>query len=747
MTIERARVVVVGGGVIGCAILREFARYGVAGVLVESEPDVCEGTSKANSAILHTGFDSKAGTVESRMLRRAAEIWPETIDELEVPFLAVGAIMLARTDDEARRLSTEIAANASALGVRTEVLDRTTVRDLAPYVADDVTAALSIPDEGVLDPFWLTRAYAEAAVAGGAELRLGRAVVGLEVQADRVVVRLDDGATIEAEQVVDAAGLRADEVAGLGGDRTFAISPRKGQFLVSEETFGVDRIVLPIPGPLGKGVLVTPIVFGGLLLGPSAVDGADKDDRATDPSERDRILSACRAMVPALGDAAPIRQFAGLRHVSSTGDFVLRPSALGDRLYFAAGIRSTGLSTSPAVAEAVVADVADHRGWSRPARPRPLAPPATELSEQPGEVVCLCRSISRGEIEAACRRPTLPRTLDAIKRRCGAIFGDCQGNLCALDVARIVAVQRDLPVAAVEKNRRGSWLWADRVERAREIVSPALPKDLPATGPGWDVIVVGGGAAGRAAAAAVVAAGHRALIVERGMGRAGLSTSASGPVLLAGSTVVGLLPEDDGWRVLIQLATGALELTALAVILATGAYVEPREHRSIAGPRPAGVMTSDLAWPILDAGLLPGHVVAVVGAGEPVDRLSGALADAGARVVRLEEQPQEVRGDARLQAVRVGRRWIEADTLLLADRLLPQAFLLRGLGLIDARPGARVPADDLGAVPLDGLWAAGCCVDPTPVHDGCVERGRMVGAHVAAWLGDRKLAHADSPRP
>jgi glycerol-3-phosphate dehydrogenase len=756
MIAERTRLVVIGGGVVGCAILWEFARRGLPGVLIEAEPDVCEGTSKATSAILHTGFDSKPGTVESRLLRRAATLWPGVIDELGVPFLSVGALMLARTAEDADRLRTEIAANANELGVTTELLDRDAVRGVAPYLAEDVIAALAIPGEGVLDPFWLTRAYAEAALAGGAEIRLGRPVVGLEVNEERVTISLDGGAVVEALQVVDAAGIRADEVARLAGDASFEVTPRKGQFLVSEETFGVDRIVLPIPGPLGKGMLVTPIVFGGLLLGPTAVDGFDKRDRSVDPVERERIMATCRAMVPAVDDMVPIRQFAGLRHVSSTGDFIIRPSSVGDRLYLAAGIRSTGVSTSPAIAEAVVADVLARRGWDRPARPRPLAAPAAELPEVPGEVVCLCRSICRGEVEEACRRPLAPATLDAVKRRCGVMFGDCQGNLCALEVATIVARERSLPLAAVEKHRRGSWLW-ERVPRpavgGAGPLTPGrgavLPPGQPSAEPtAWDLVVVGGGAAGLGAAEAASAAGLRVLVVERGerpgpgpIGAGGTTHAGSAPLAggpavewLPGATVVGLSQADSGWLALAQTATGSLELRAQAIVVASGGYVEPFEHRAIAGPRPAGLITADLAERILAAGLRPGRRVALVGGGRRADRLAAALVEAGARVERLERAPDEVRGEERLEAVRLAGDWLASDTLVLADRLLPQAFLLRGLGLVDGRPGTPLPVDAAGRLPLDGLWAAGCCVRPDPDHDECASRGRLVGEALAATL-------------
>ena len=716
---EHARVVVIGGGVIGCAVLREFARRGIPGILLEAEPDLGEGASKANSAILHTGFDSKPGTIESTMLRRAAALWPTALEELNVPFLPLGALMLAHTADEARRLTTEIAANATDLGVSTELLDRAAVRDVAPYLADDVTAALSIPGEGVLDPFWLTRAYADAAISGGAEVRLGQAVIGLGLSADAVTVRLADGSTIEAEQVVNAAGLRADEVAGLVGDTSFGITPRKGQFLVSEEAFGVDRIVLPIPGPQGKGMLVTPIVFGGLLLGPTAVDATDKDDRSTDPVEGLRILAACQAMVPALVDALPVRQFAGLRPVSSTRDFILRPSTISDRLYLAAGIRSTGISTSPAVAEAVVDEVLARRGWPAIAPPRALLPRPIDLSEAPGEIVCLCRSISRGEIEAACRQPTEPRTLDAIKRRSGAMFGDCQGNLCSLDVARIVAAERAIPVSAVEKHRRGSWLW-EAVADPWPADARHEPSEMPRS---TDVVVIGLGVAGRAAAQAATEAGASVVGVDR----------------RAGATVVGLSPnEAGGWVVLVQSTAGSAEIATTAVIVATGAYIEPREHRPIAGGRPAGVMTSDLAWQLLRHGLRPGRVVALVGGPGDADDLAAAMVDAGAQVIRLADTPDALRGEVRLEAVRAEDRWLEADTLVLADRLLPQAFVLRGLGLTDARPGVPAPADGDGRLPLEGLWAAGCSVNPSLDHRTCAEQGWLVGGGAAKAVARSK---------
>jgi glycerol-3-phosphate dehydrogenase len=370
---EHVQAVVIGGGVIGCALLRELAERQVEAVLVEAEDEVGRWASRGNSGIVHSGFDAVPGSVEAGLLRRAASLWPALVEELGVPFRRVGALMLARSESERAHIADGLARNAAAVGVGVEVLDGAALRREAPWVTESAPGALSIPNEALVDPWRLTRTYADAALAAGARLLLGRRVVGLDVQRDTVRVSLDDGAVYEADQAFDSAGLQADEVARLAGDEGFRIRPRKGQFLVVSETAGVDRIVLPVPGPMGKGTLVTPIISGGLLLGPTAEDLDDKADRSVDRTARDKIIESCAAMVPGVAGLHPIHQFAGLRTVSSTGGAVIRPSAAGDRLWLLAGIRSTGVSISPALAEAVAEQVSPLRGWARGRMPVPLA--------------------------------------------------------------------------------------------------------------------------------------------------------------------------------------------------------------------------------------------------------------------------------------------------------------------------------------------------------------------------------------
>jgi glycerol-3-phosphate dehydrogenase len=410
----------------------------------------------ANSAIVHAGFDAHPGTLEAVLVRRSAALWPTVIAELGVPFLDVGAVMLARSAEERSRLAGDIAANATVLGVATELIDRAALRDLVPAISPDAIAALHIPGEGVIDPFWLTRAYAETAVGAGAQIWTEARVVALAVEPRRATVTLADGRRIVADQVVDCAGLWADYVAALAGDTSFSLTPRKGQFLVSESSAGVERIVLPIPGPAGKGMLVTPIVFGGIMLGPTAEDGTDKWDRATDATAEARILSACGALVPAVEGMVPIRRFAGVRAVSSTGDYIIRRSTVGDRLYLVAGIRSTGIGASPAIAEHVATEILSIRRWRR--RQRSIPVPEAEWASQAGPVICPCRSVASAEVDSALSGPLPPMSTDALKRRSGAGFGDCQGNQCLVELTRRLGQARDRSPTIVRKHSDGSWI-------------------------------------------------------------------------------------------------------------------------------------------------------------------------------------------------------------------------------------------------------------------------------------------------
>ena len=461
---QHVDILVIGGGVVGCAILRELSRYNASVVLLERNPDICEGTSKANSAIVHTGFDAPPGTLEARLLAEARALWPQVIESLHIPYLQTGALMVATSEEERAILENEIIPKAERNGVTLQWLTREEILENAPYISPSILCGALVEGEGVIDPFWTTRAYCENAILHGAQVFSGEAVSALTVEQRGVLVQTSGGMSFAAALVVNAAGLWSDEVARLAGDDSFTLTPRKGQFIIIEEDHGVSQIILPVPTRISKGILVTPIVFGGILLGPTAEEVDSKTDFATTAAGLEQIRQGVGKLVPAVADAPSVRQFAGLRAVSSTGEYIIRPSIAGSRLLHVAGIRSTGLSASPAIGRYVGNLAQAELGLTlKESFIEELPEYLSEAHPYEGDVVCLCRSITRGEVMAALRSPLPPTTLDGLKRRTGAMLGDCQGNLCLPRLMDLFEQQLGRDPLALNKNVANSEVAVDRM--------------------------------------------------------------------------------------------------------------------------------------------------------------------------------------------------------------------------------------------------------------------------------------------
>ena len=454
MQTEKYDVVVVGGGVVGTAILRALSFYQLKLLLVEKQPDVCEGTSKANSGIVHTGFDAKPGTVEADCLRRSREMWPKLVEDLKIPYIPCGAIMVATNDEEKEIIEQTYIPNAQANDVEVQWVSKEELVEMNPAVVASAVGGLAVPGEAICDPFWATRSFAEIAVVNGAEVSLGFGVETIQAHEDGLTVCLENGRRIETRYVVNAAGLWSDEVSRMVGDDSFAITPRKGQFILTEEQVDISTIILPVPTKKSKGVLISPVVFGGFLLGPTAEDQEDKLDRSTTDSGMEAVLAGCEKLVPTVRRYSSIRQFSGVRAVCSTGDFVIGPSQAEPRMIHAAGIRSTGLSASPGIAQRVVEEL-EKAGLMLTANPDAQAalPDLFAEERETGEIVCLCRSITKSEILNALHRPLAPKTIDGVKRRTGATLGECQGNCC---IPRILDLMAD--VSSPVKGVAGSYL-------------------------------------------------------------------------------------------------------------------------------------------------------------------------------------------------------------------------------------------------------------------------------------------------
>lgn len=349
-------VAVIGGGVVGAAVAYTLARRGVPSVLLEAEDELAMGASGTNSGILHTGFDSKPGELETELILRAAELRPPVLEELRIPARRYGALLIPR-DEAEKAIVARVAEGARANGVE---------------VALRADGVLEVPGESATDPIDYTRALAASAQRGGTEIRLGARVEAIARAEDGLVLALAGGDELRTAVAVNAAGLHADAIARLVGDDSFDIYPRKGEFFVFEPSEPLEHILLPVPAERTKGVLVFPTLDGMVVAGPTAHDQEDKEDWSVRPSARDEVLARARAMWPPLADSSEVASYAGLRPAGRNGvNYAIAASAASPGLINAAAIRSTGLTASLGIGERVAQLVAEQGVSLGPDRPLP----------------------------------------------------------------------------------------------------------------------------------------------------------------------------------------------------------------------------------------------------------------------------------------------------------------------------------------------------------------------------------------
>lgn len=447
-------VAVVGAGAVGCAIARELTLAGARCALLDAANDVGTGTSKANTAILHAGFDAPVGSVEARLVARGRSLLRRHAARTGIPTEDVGALLVAWTGEQAAALP-GIAAKARANGYdRVATVERDELYALEPALGDGALAALSIPDESIVCPWTTTIALATEAVENGCALLLGSRVAGVDQAARQTSLEIEGGDPVTARWVVNAAGLASDDVHRLFGRDDFRIRPRRGQLLVFDKLARplVSSIILPVPTPATKGVLVAPTVYGNVLLGPTAEDVRAKDDRDVTAEGVSRLLDAGRRILPGLLEFDVVAAYAGVRAASEPSGYQLGSDPAA-RYAWAGGIRSTGISACMAIAEWVREALPEDVLGGRPVRPRPAPrmPPIGEAQPRPyaspdaiardpgfGRVVCFCERVTRAEVVAAARS-TVPATdLDGVRRRTRATMGRCQGFYCAASVGKLL---------------------------------------------------------------------------------------------------------------------------------------------------------------------------------------------------------------------------------------------------------------------------------------------------------------------
>ena len=460
MTITRAGalpddtydVAVVGAGVVGCAIARELARYRLRVALVEAADDVGTGTSKANTAILHTGFDATPGTLEARLVREGQPLLARYAAEVGIPVDPIGALVVAWDDEQVAALD-GVRRRAEDNGYRdTRMVPLDELRRREPNLGPTALGALDVPGEGIVCKWTTTLAFATQAVENGADLHLGAQVVGVHaVDPHRLVTTRGP---LSARYLINAAGLYSDVVDDLVGRTGLTITPRRGQLIVFDKFARplINHILLPVPSAHTKGVLVAPTVYGNVLLGPTAEDLDDKTDTASSRTGLNYLRDKGKVILPRLLDEEVTAVYAGLRAHPGRGDYRIEVDA-ARRYALVGGIRSTGLTSAMAVARHVVGELAD--AGLDPGRFRPLRelhmPNIGEVCARPyqqddliaadpeyGTIVCHCERVTRGEIRDALGSPIPPVRVDGLRRRTRALAGRCQGFYCGATVRALL---------------------------------------------------------------------------------------------------------------------------------------------------------------------------------------------------------------------------------------------------------------------------------------------------------------------
>lgn len=481
-------VAVIGAGVIGGMIARELSRYRLSVIVLEKAHDVAMGTTKANSAIVHAGFDAESGTMKARMNVRGSEKMEELCKQLGVKYQRNGSLVIAYRPQDMEKVY-ELYERGRKNGVRDlAVLDAEALKAMEPSLSQEAVGALYAPTGAILCPYEFNIALIGNAMDNGVELYLDYEVS--QIRSAENYYEITDGKTpVQARFVVNAAGIYADRVAEMVGDHSFRIHPRKGQYmLLDHDCVGdITHTLFNVPNELGKGILVTPTVDSNLLLGPTAEDQEDREDTSTTAQGLQSVQANARKVVPSVNLRGVITAFAGLRAVGDTGDFILKSPRQG--FWNAAGIESPGLSSAPAIAEYIIEGMREQglelieKAQFNPCRKALHDFSAMSIEEKNhviqknplyGHIICRCESISEGEIVEAIRQNPPARDLDGVKRRTRAGMGRCQGGFCGPMVTEILAREWNVPIEQITKFGGKSYL---NVGHTREENAHADEKD------------------------------------------------------------------------------------------------------------------------------------------------------------------------------------------------------------------------------------------------------------------------------
>lgn len=462
---------IIGGGVTGCAIARELSRYELSICVIEREEDVCSGTSKANSAIVHAGYDAVPGSNKALFNVEGNRIMEELSKELDFPFKRNGSLVLCFSEDDRQSLNALYEKGIKNGVPGLSILTGDEVRAMEPGVTDEVVAALYAPTGGIVCPFGLTIALAENACDNGVDFLFNTEVEEIRKGEKGYDLKTKDQ-IIRAAYVINGAGVYADVFHNMVSGKKIHITPRKGDYCLLDKEAGayVSHTIFQLPGKMGKGVLVTPTVHGNLLTGPTATDVDDREYTKTTAKELWEIMEKAAWGVKNIPFRQVITSFSGLRAHEDSDDFIIGEVPDAEGFFDAAGIESPGLTSAPAIGIHVAGLVARRAGASRKesfhgTRKGILDPQKLSLSERAklikenpryGTIICRCEGVSEGEIVDAITRTLGAVSLDGIKRRVRAGMGRCQAGFCTPKTMEILARETNRKMEDICKNRAGS---------------------------------------------------------------------------------------------------------------------------------------------------------------------------------------------------------------------------------------------------------------------------------------------------
>ena len=472
-------VVIIGCGVVGASAAYELARYKLRVAVLEAAADIAAGTTKANSAIIHAGYDPEPGTLMARLNVEGNRLTGEICEKLQVPFKRVGSLVVAFSPEQLPTLRTlyDRGCKNGVPGLR--LLSGMEARAMEPGLSEEVCGALFAPSAGIIDPWGFAIAMAETAVRGGVELRRDCPVTGIEDTGAGFVLHTPAG-DVAARFVLNAAGVDADRVHEMLEPNDWHTLPSRGEYylLDKSEHDRVSRVIFQCPGPEGKGVLVAPTIHGNLICGPNAEAVEDRLDLGNTAAGMAEVRAKASRSVPGIQWRQNIRNFAGLRANTTRSDFIIEESGAHPGFIDLAGIKSPGLSSAPAIAK-LAAEMLAADGLVLEPDPDFVdkrehivfknlsAEEKNELIRKDpryGRVVCRCETITEGEIVAALHSPIPPRSINGVKRRCNAGMGRCQGGFCGPRVQEIIARELGIDQAEVLLEQAGSTILTGRTK-------------------------------------------------------------------------------------------------------------------------------------------------------------------------------------------------------------------------------------------------------------------------------------------